>query len=323
MGAASFNEGPGRPPFTGVVLCGGESLRMGRDKALLLVDGAPMAIRVAAALRAAGATEVWAVGGDADALGALGLGVVPDDRPGEGPLPATITALGHAGEEVVAILSCDLLRPSPGAVGAVIDALVAAPPEVVAAVPVVDGHRQWTHAAWRAGARTALEAAHAAGARSLRRGAGSLSLVEVHDLDPTQVADADIPADLAGVATGAAGEAGSLPTMDIPQIDVAELAARRAAGAPLIDVREDDEYAEAHVPGAHHIALGQVVGRIHEVPTGGTVYVICARGARSAKAVQHYRAQGLDAVNVTGGMLAWIDAGEPIADGTGSGAGRA
>ena len=69
---------------------------MGRDKALLLVEGVPMAQRVAEALRAAGATEVLAIGGDAPALTALGLHLRPDDRPGDGPLPATITALGAA-----------------------------------------------------------------------------------------------------------------------------------------------------------------------------------------------------------------------------------
>jgi rhodanese-related sulfurtransferase len=99
--------------------------------------------------------------------------------------------------------------------------------------------------------------------------------------------------------------------MDIPEIDVVELAALREAGVPLIDVREDDEYAEARVPGAVHIPLGEVPDRVAEVPTDGTVYVICARGGRSAKAVEHYRSLGIDAVNVAGGTLAWIDAGFP------------
>jgi rhodanese-related sulfurtransferase len=108
---------------------------------------------------------------------------------------------------------------------------------------------------------------------------------------------------------------------DIPEIDVAALAAQRAEGAFLLDVREDDEFAAARVPGAHHIALGEVVERITEVPREGTVYVICARGGRSAKAVEHFRAQGIDAVNVAGGTLAWIDAGLPIEAGAGSGAG--
>jgi rhodanese-related sulfurtransferase len=103
--------------------------------------------------------------------------------------------------------------------------------------------------------------------------------------------------------------------MDLPEIDVTELAARREADAPLIDVREDDEYAEARVPGAVHIPLGEVPDRIGEVPTDTTVYVICARGGRSAKAVEHYRSLGIDAVNVAGGTLGWIDAGLPTDSG--------
>jgi rhodanese-related sulfurtransferase len=110
---------------------------------------------------------------------------------------------------------------------------------------------------------------------------------------------------------------------DVPEIDVTELAARRGDGAVLIDVREDDEYRRARVPGAHHIPLGEVVERIDEVPTDSTVYVICARGGRSAKAVEHFRTKGIDAVNVSGGTLGWIDAGLPIDGDAGSGAGIA
>jgi rhodanese-related sulfurtransferase len=100
--------------------------------------------------------------------------------------------------------------------------------------------------------------------------------------------------------------------MEVPEIDVTELAARRAEGAVLIDVRTPREYEDARVPGAVLIPLGEVVERIEEVPTDGTVYVICARGPRSAKAVEHFRAQGIDAVNVAGGTVAWIDAGLPV-----------
>lgn len=100
--------------------------------------------------------------------------------------------------------------------------------------------------------------------------------------------------------------------MEIPEIDVIELEARRAAGHPVIDVREAVEFAEAHVPGAQLIPLGEVVERVDEVSSEGTVYVICARGSRSAQAVAHYRSIGIDAVNVAGGTLAWIDAGYAI-----------
>lgn len=110
---------------------------------------------------------------------------------------------------------------------------------------------------------------------------------------------------------------------DVPEIDVTALAAYRAEGAPLIDVREADEYAAARVPGAQHIPLGEVVERIGEVPTASTVYVICARGGRSAKAVEHFRSVGIDAINVAGGTLGWIDAGLPVDAEPGTEAGSA
>jgi rhodanese-related sulfurtransferase/molybdopterin-guanine dinucleotide biosynthesis protein A len=295
---------------------------MGTDKALLPLAGSPMAARVATALRQAGAVEVFAVGGDAPALAAHGLTVVPDDHPGDGPFPATLTALRHAPADLVAVLSCDLLRPDPAAIQGLLDALDAAPPGTLGAVPVVDGHHQWTHVLWRRAALTALETARAERARSLRRGAAGLPLCEVRHLDPRSIVDADTPADLAAASAAPLTGTGSLPPMDIPQIDVAELDALRAAGAPLIDVREEDEFAAAHVPGARLIPLGEVPARVDEVPTDRTVYVICARGGRSGKAVEHYRAQGIDAVNVAGGTLAWIDAGLPT-EPTGRAAGGA
>lgn len=103
--------------------------------------------------------------------------------------------------------------------------------------------------------------------------------------------------------------------MEVPHIDVMELASQREAGAPVIDVREDDELAEARVPGVHHIPLAEVAERIDEVPRDRTVFVICATGGRSAKAAAHYRTVGIDAVNVAGGTRGWVEAGLPIESG--------
>jgi rhodanese-related sulfurtransferase len=100
--------------------------------------------------------------------------------------------------------------------------------------------------------------------------------------------------------------------MDVPEIDVAELAARREEGAPLLDVRNPHEHEKARVAGAQLIPLPDLVERIDEVPVDGTLYVICASGVRSAKAAAHLRAQGIDAVNVAGGIIAWADAGLPV-----------
>ena len=108
--------------------------------------------------------------------------------------------------------------------------------------------------------------------------------------------------------------------MDVPEIDVAALAARGDQETQLIDVRRPDEFDTVRVPWARLIPLADLVERIDEVPTDGTVYVICATGVRSAKAAAHLRSIGIDAVNVAGGTKAWMEAGFPT-DRAGSEAG--
>jgi rhodanese-related sulfurtransferase len=83
----------------------------------------------------------------------------------------------------------------------------------------------------------------------------------------------------------------------------------------LLDVREDDEWAAGHVPGARHIPLGQLGERAAEVPQDQPVYVICRSGARSARAAQALAGAGWRAINVAGGMQDWAAAGrEMVAD---------
>ena len=103
--------------------------------------------------------------------------------------------------------------------------------------------------------------------------------------------------------------------MSIPEIDVTTANEKRAAGAFLLDVRQPDEYAEVHAPGVTLVPLGEVPDRVGELPTDTTVYVVCRSGGRSGKATEFLVAQGIDAVNVAGGMLAWEDAGLPTESG--------
>ena len=103
--------------------------------------------------------------------------------------------------------------------------------------------------------------------------------------------------------------------MDVPEIDIPELARLHPSGPVLIDVREPHEYTEAHVPGATLIPLGTVPDHLDEVPAEGTVYVICAVGGRSRRAAEFYRTRGIDAVNVAGGTKAWLEAGQPASTG--------
>jgi molybdopterin-guanine dinucleotide biosynthesis protein A len=180
--------------FAGAVLCGGASRRMGRDKALVSVDGRALALRVADALRAAGAEPVLGVGGDLAALAALGLAGVPDEEPGAGPLTGILTALAQGAAPVTFVAACDLVAPSADAVTATVRALG----DADVAVPLVDGRRQWMHAAWRAGAAAPLAAAFAAGERAVHAAvaAAGLRVADV-SLPASAVADADTPADLA------------------------------------------------------------------------------------------------------------------------------
>ena len=104
-----------------------------------------------------------------------------------------------------------------------------------------------------------------------------------------------------------------------PQVGVHDLAAALEQGAYLMDVREPHEWAEARVNGAMLIPLGSVTQRVAEIPADATVYVICRSGGRSDRAAGWLRTQGVNAVNVDGGTLAWIAAGLPVA-GDGEGA---
>ena len=84
------------------------------------------------------------------------------------------------------------------------------------------------------------------------------------------------------------------------------------AGAFLLDVREDDEWAAGHAPDAVHVRLGELGARTGELPRDREVYVICRSGTRSAYAAQALTAGGLNAVNVADGMTGWAVADRPM-----------
>ncbi|TDB80826.1 MULTISPECIES: rhodanese-like domain-containing protein [unclassified Micromonospora] len=81
----------------------------------------------------------------------------------------------------------------------------------------------------------------------------------------------------------------------------------------LLDVREDDEWAAGHAPGAHHLPMMQLPARLAEVPTDREVAVICRSGGRSAQVVGYLLHQGWEQVrNADGGMRQWAAAGRPV-----------
>ncbi|WP_335934060.1 rhodanese-like domain-containing protein [Streptomyces sp. PTD5-9] len=104
----------------------------------------------------------------------------------------------------------------------------------------------------------------------------------------------------------------------LPSVDAAAV----PSDGFVLDVRENDEWAAGHVAGALHIPMSDFVGRFGElteaVEDGRRVHVMCRVGGRSAQVTQYLVRQGIDAVNVDGGMLAWDGAGRPMTTDDGS-----
>src|SRR4051794_24727725 len=100
---------------------------------------------------------------------------------------------------------------------------------------------------------------------------------------------------------------------DVPTVSVDDL----PADAVLLDVREDEEWVAGHISSAVHVPMNRVPDTVSYAPErlhGGPLVVVCRSGNRSAYVTAWLRAQGLDAVNLDGGMLAWATAGRPIVD---------
>jgi rhodanese-related sulfurtransferase len=104
----------------------------------------------------------------------------------------------------------------------------------------------------------------------------------------------------------------------LPSVDVAGV----PADGLVLDVRESDEWAAGHVEGALHVPMSDFVARFGEVTEavadGRRAYVMCRVGGRSAQVTQYLVQQGIDAVNIDGGMLAWDGAGRPMVTDNGS-----
>jgi rhodanese-related sulfurtransferase len=81
------------------------------------------------------------------------------------------------------------------------------------------------------------------------------------------------------------------------------------SGALLLDVREPAEWRAGHAPAARHIPLGELEGRLGELPRDQTVVAVCRSGGRSARATTVLTRSGFQALNLNGGMRAWASVG--------------
>lgn len=105
--------------------------------------------------------------------------------------------------------------------------------------------------------------------------------------------------------------------MSLPTISPARAAEMLRAGeALLVDIRESDERARAHVPGSAHLPLSRLEEAELAVQQGRPVIFHCASGARTAQNASRLgaRAEGCEAFVVEGGLAAWQRAGLPVAE---------
>ena len=165
---------------------------MGRDKALIEVDGVPLAVRAATVLRDAGASAVVAVGGDLDALGALGLDARTDLYPGEGPLGAILTAFDAASTDLVVVLACDL----PSVDAATVLRLLEIIGDHDAAVPITDRAHPLCAVYRVRRCAVPLERAFTAGDRAVHRALEALDVGRVDLPDPDVLRNVNRPGDL-------------------------------------------------------------------------------------------------------------------------------
>lgn len=167
---------------------------MGTDKALLEFSGRALVTYAHDALAGAGAERIMVVGGELDALAALGMETVPDRFPGEGPLGGVVTGLGECSSPIVVVLACDQPAVEAAVVARLVGGLESAP-DAFAAVAVADGVRQVLTGAYRRSTIDVLSGAFSSGERSLRGALAGLMVVEV-EIDPRLVVDLDSPEDV-------------------------------------------------------------------------------------------------------------------------------
>jgi rhodanese-related sulfurtransferase len=114
------------------------------------------------------------------------------------------------------------------------------------------------------------------------------------------------------VAGGNSKAVSALPS----EISVSEALTKRESGAFILDVRQPDEWNEAHIPDSTLIPLDQLPNRINELPKDQEIVVVCRSGNRSAQGRDILLEAGFTNVtSMAGGLNQWKTAGYPTVSG--------
>lgn len=171
------------PALTGLVLAGGASRRMGRDKATIEVDGEPLVLRLARRLETV-AGRVVIASGDGRRLGDLPWEQVADVDAGAGPLAGIVAGLEAADTPLVAVVAVDLPHADPR----VHERLAGLWHGEAAVLPLVHDRVQPLHGVYATAAAVSLRRELAAGRRGVTH---TLSVLGARVAGPAVWADLD------------------------------------------------------------------------------------------------------------------------------------
>lgn len=146
---------------TALILAGGDSRRMGQDKAALVLEGKTLLAHVTDTMQQVFPKVIVSV---RQLRGGVDVPQVCDEVEASGPLAGLIAGLAQAETPWVFALACDM----PFVTVKVVEGLAAWRGRYQAVVPIVDGHPQPLAAFYAASALPLMRAQLAAGERSLR-----------------------------------------------------------------------------------------------------------------------------------------------------------
>lgn len=206
-------------PLSAAILTGGQSRRMGTDKALIRMNGQPIVVQAAAKL-AVISDDVFLVG-DRPEYHGFGLRVVGDDYPDGGALGGIATAVRQARYDRVLVVACDMPNLSQAllqAMAAIVDNTQVLIPTTAASRSDQGGALTWetTHAIYRrsclpvferrlqAGKRKIVDAVHELSWRSL-----SEDWVRTYDPELESFGNVNTPEELADLRADVKGNAAS------------------------------------------------------------------------------------------------------------------
>jgi molybdopterin-guanine dinucleotide biosynthesis protein A len=186
----------GATPHRVAILAGGQSSRMGFDKAQARLGSQNLLERSVATASATSPVSIYVCGGPAELSAELGVEHLADTSLGQGPLVGLIAALSAAPGGVLVCMAVDLPSLQAGTILDVIGALTTA--DVV--VPVLDGRRQWHLTAWNVElSHDPVATAFETGVRSFQKATESLEVAELETSAAAELVDVDTPAELRGV----------------------------------------------------------------------------------------------------------------------------